>query len=464
MLDFASVADSLLVIMQGLFDGLPHGMSSYVPMSGLNRPIDVAGGEFEIEDAKGNKGIFQGRLYFKWMPSTGMEFEGEYSGSALESDSEGIVQGILRNREMELNAPAFLTRYSPWNTEPTIRGILKGSAIITSAPKLDRLRFCLVNFPKYLGNPIKDCTGLGQRAFLGRMEFSSPDYHCIVDTLPEIFDFAPRANLDEGFLITHVGELKPVRGRFESEEAESLVDMLHQFFGFLAGKRSGPVFPQGFTDKEKTWEQLAAWRLAEWRKVQSWLPESNRLTLDGLFSGFVEKWSAQDWQSPLRTILGWYFEANSPTAANETRAILGQVALEMLAWVEIVERQSLHSHKDFERMSAAGRIRSLLHHLRIPTDLPTHFPELQDVRDRDAFDGPGVITTVRNALVHATEKKRIRIKSITSPRLWQVGQLALQYLELTLLALCGYQGKYARRGWRGWKGEDETIVPWAPVT
>jgi hypothetical protein len=47
-------------------------------------------------------------------------------------------------------------------------------------------------------------------------------------------------------------------------------------------------------------------------------------------------------------------------------------------------------------------------------------------------------------------------------RIRQVDHLALGYLELTLLALCGYNGIHAQRGWRqGWKGQDEATVPWA---
>jgi hypothetical protein len=40
------------------------------------------------------------------------------------------------------------------------------------------------------------------------------------------------------------------------------------------------------------------------------------------------------------------------------------------------------------------------------------------------------------------------------------GQLALQYFELVLLALCGYREKYVKRGFREWRGADECLVPW----
>jgi hypothetical protein len=49
---------------------------------------------------------------------------------------------------------------------------------------------------------------------------------------------------------------------------------------------------------------------------------------------------------------------------------------------------------------------------------------------------------------------------VTGPHLAECSQLALQYVELALLAICDHDGHYARRGWKGWKGDDEVLVPW----
>jgi hypothetical protein len=239
-----------------------------------------------------------------------------------------------------------------------------------------------------------------------------------------------------------------------------MLDVLRLFFGFLRGAWSGPVFPQGFTEHQKSWEQFAAWKVSEAREVSTWFPQRNPLDLNRLFAGFVERHSDPAWQSPLRTALSWYIEANSSGTEHETRLVLGQVALELLAWVELVETRQIHSRSDFKRLSAAGRVRSLLHQLHIPCAIPSHFVELQSLQEGDAFDGPGVVVRQRNALVHAGEKKPATIKTVSGVQWWQAGQLALQYVELSLLALCGYQGKYARRCWRGSKGEDEDFVPW----
>jgi hypothetical protein len=235
--------------------------------------------------------------------------------------------------------------------------------------------------------------------------------------------------------------------------------MLHLFLGLIRGAWAGPVFPQGFREEEKIREQVAAWTVDETRAVPTWFPQRSPIQLGDLFDGFIRKWCDQTWNGVLKTALGWYVASNSSRAPNETRIVMALVALDLLAWVEIVETRNLHSRSDFNALSAAGRLRCLFHRLNIPLDVPEHFTEVQSLREGDARDVPGIIARLRNALVHATENSRDLINALSGVQLWEAGQLALQSIELCLLAVCGYRGRYARRAWRDWKGEDETIVP-----
>ncbi len=209
------------------------------------------------------------------------------------------------------------------------------------------------------------------------------------------------------------------------------------------------------------WRQFAPWTLRRSRPESTWLPSRTRLNLSAAFKGFVQKWHDPAWNEPLRLSIAWYLEANGDGAAKESRIILAQVALELLSWVLLVEAEPLHSYRDFDNLSAAGKIRSLLYNLRVPTTIPGHFQGLLSLRDREVFDGPGVITMVRNRLVHSTEKDRRRISKIDGMQRWECLELALQYLELAILAICGHDGHYAKRGWRGFTGENEARVPWS---
>jgi hypothetical protein len=437
---------------------VPDRIAPYILMDALNQPVDVATGSFKLVIADRVLGTVDGRLYFRWVPSTAMEFDGSYSGAPIDARAEDVT---LRIDELCLSARVLITS-TTWGPGPApIRGVFQKSAKVAARPAFDRLRFCLVNFPDYHGHPVRNETNGSQSFFSGRLQLASPRWLCIVDEIPEVRELRKTAAQDAGFVISHVGELKPLEGHLDEASSQEILDVLHLFFGFLRGAWSGPVFPQGFTEHQKSWEQFAGWKVSEVRAVPTWLPQLNPLDLNRLFAGFAERHSDPAWQSPLRTALSWYIEANSSGTAHETRLVLGQVALELLAWVELVETRQIHNRSAFKSLPAADKVRSLLHLLHIPCDIPSHFVELQSLQEGDAFDGPGVVVRLRNALVHATENSRALIKSVLGAQRWEAGQLALQYVELSLLAICGYQGKYARRCWRGWKGDDEIFVPWS---
>jgi hypothetical protein len=43
----------------------------------------------------------------------------------------------------------------------------------------------------------------------------------------------------------------------------------------------------------------------------------------------------------------------------------------------------------------------------------------------------------------------------------EAAEYGLELLELALLAVLNYRGRYSMRAFRGWKGDDEVLVPWA---
>lgn len=438
--------------------GIPERIDPYILMGALNQPVDLAAGRFELACGEITLGNVEGRLYLRWQPTTAMEFDGEYSGDRIDLSEQNV---ILIVPERGLRAQVIITSAPTLSPSGQVRGVFRRGASVTTGSVIDRIRFCLVNFPEYFGDPIRYKTEHSGKSFTGRLRASSSRFSLIVDAIPEMDGLRKAAARESGFVISHVAKLKPLEGHFDEALAEDALNLMHFFFGFLRGAWSGPVFPQGFTGDKKTWEQLASWRVSEGKEVSTWLPQRHPLELDGLLSGFAECYSDKTRRLPLIRAVGWYIEANSSGSLDVTRLVLGQVALELLAWVEVVETRHLHSRGDFKRLSAAGKMRSLLQHLQIPCDVPPHLGELQNLQGADAFDGPGVLVRLRNALVHAGEKNPARVGPISGTQWWLAGQLALQYVELSLLALCGYQGTYARRGWRGWKGDDEVQVPWA---
>lgn len=439
-------------------EALPIRMTPHILMGALSEPVTIARGVFAVRVDDGTTGTLEGDLQFRWSPSTAVEIAGTYDGPEIHPETDSVHVAI---DTLCVEVPALVASMQIGHAPSALRLILPTATASVRAVPIQRVRFHLVNFPEYIGAPIRYESGKSSGFSKGRLEFESHGLQCVVDEIPEVRELRRSAHRDAGYIISHTAELRGLDRHRDARNVNDWLDMLHLFFGLIRGAWAGPVFPQGFHEEEKIWDQVAAWTVDETREVPTWLPQRSPIQFGDLFDGFIQKWCDQAWNGVLKTAIGWYVASNSSRAPNETRIVMALIALELLAWVELVETRNLCSRSDFKGLSAAERLRCLFHHLNIPLDVPGHFTEVQSLREGDACDVPGIIARLRNALVHATENSRDLINSLSGAQLWEAGQLAVQSIELCLLALCGYRGRYARRAWRGWKGEDEAIVPWA---
>jgi len=435
------------------FGSLPRSIEPYVFLNEISEPVSVLPGPFRLKGP--GEGTLDSPLVFHWLPSPVVAFEGPYSGPAIDLD----VDYSLVSDEPPLEVPVLITRATLGACQ-RVRGILQG-ALNLGDQRFESVRLCLANFTDYFGQNVRYQRGSSVGGRTGRLSASSDIGELRLDEIPVDAELRKIVRQEAGFVISHVGQWLPPAGGMTVADAESALNMLRVWFGLLNGAWSGPLFPEGLVGGQIAWRQIAAWRLGDGRHVTSWMPRKHRLELSAMLTGFVRLWHDANWRAPLKSAVSWLVEANSSSTGLESRIILAQVALELLSWVELVETHRLHSRADFGRLSAAGRIRSLLQHAGVPAAVPDHFDRLRDLLQDDAFDGPGIVTRIRNAVVHATEHNRAVVDSLDGQTLYECGQLALQYVELALLAACGYRGHYARRSWKGWKGSDEVLVPWA---
>ena len=437
---------------------LPRQMSPYITMTRLDEPVLVTKGPFRL--AGHGEGTLESDLSFHWLSTPRFQFEGSYSASHISLDPQVWTLEAVGSMDFTASAHILETTHGPDSAR--VRGVVTGDWAVGVEP-FDVMRFSLLNFPDYIGAPVRHGPPEAEGWVRGRLETSTEGDRCRIDPIADVAELRKQSAREPGFVISHVGEWVPSSGSLTASEALKTLEMLHFWFGFLKGDWAGPVFPQGLVGGEVVWRHFAPWKLGESRSVSTWLPERTPIDddLGDLFSGFVQRWRDPAWKNPLLSAISWFVEANARRSALEVKTILCQVALELLAWVHMVETQRLHSRADFAKISAAGRIRALLHHIHVPTEIPTYATNLGAVADDEAFDGPGVITRIRNALVHATEKNRDKTKQLGGTHFLECSQLALRYLELAILGVCAHSGRYAQRGFKGWKGDDEIVVPWA---
>jgi hypothetical protein len=169
------------------------------------------------------------------------------------------------------------------------------------------------------------------------------------------------------------------------------------------------------------------------------------------------------WKEAAKMAVYWYVE--SQEVGSDSALIVIQAAFELLSWTWFVEDRKKYSRRDFNRLPTAVKLRLLLESAEIPTTIQSSLQELDaHAKSRGWADGPEALVGIRNALVHPTVRNVARIAATSAYSLFEASQLALWYLELILLYLFGFQGKYANRlVMNGWKGEEVSPVPWQSI-
>jgi hypothetical protein len=112
--------------------------------------------------------------------------------------------------------------------------------------------------------------------------------------------------------------------------------------------------------------------------------------------------------------------------------------------------------KGFKDLLASDKFRIIFSSLGIPLEIPKETPEIDKLaKNFNWLDAPHALTEIRNSLVHPEHKKRGQIDSAY----YEAWNLGLWYLEMGLLAVCGYSGTYGNRLKQRYVGQVEN-VPW----
>jgi hypothetical protein len=168
-------------------------------------------------------------------------------------------------------------------------------------------------------------------------------------------------------------------------------------------------------------------------------------------------WLNENWGEALWEAIYWYLIANDSRRGIEPGIILAQAAIERLSYELAVKDRRLLGKEGFKKLQASDKFRVLFSSLGIPIDINAETPELQKLSSQKGWvDAPHALTEIRNAIVHPEHKDREQLGSAY----FEAWNLGLWYLEMCILAICGYSGTYGNRLKRGrWIGEVED-VPW----
>ena len=163
------------------------------------------------------------------------------------------------------------------------------------------------------------------------------------------------------------------------------------------------------------------------------------------------------WSKTIHAAIYWYLKANDDSRGIDAGVILAQAAFERLAYTYLVLDKGLLSRRQFgKKNTAAGNFEKLFDQLGIPTALPHACVQLKRISAMREFsekwaDLPKAITSIRNFLVHPKTKDEQHYFDAMVDT-WRASTWCL---ELAILGVIGYRGKY----WNRIEGRVET-VPW----
>lgn len=266
-----------------------------------------------------------------------------------------------------------------------------------------------------------------------------------------------RIRSEGGCYLTHVAKLERKDGKpFSGEEAREQRLLLANFLSFTKGGRCSTSCEVGFDAAgKKTWETFASPYVSN--PPYSWFTPFKASQAEVLFPLFVKRWQqSEEWKDCLRSAIYWYAQANTNGSSPgiDAAIILAQSALERLAHHHLVVDRKMISLEGLDRLKASDRLRLLFSSLNLPVGISAATLDIQKAAPSCKWvDAPHALTDIRNELVHPASKKQVSDCFIDG---WK---LSLWYLELSVLALCGYNDTYTSRLTAKYVTQSER-VPW----
>lgn len=297
----------------------------------------------------------------------------------------------------------------------------------------------------------------------GRFQMECDGWLVTVAELERTEELVNRLSDTGGYAITHVGEVQRSDGRtFSTTQLDDLLACVGDFFSMVLGRWSRPSLTVGFDSAgNRVFEQwgLHQTTMGHYVGGNSFFDRQHDEIFEALFPAFWRLWNDPLWATPLKKAIYWYIGANNVGfGVNVDSALLfSQAALELLSWTYCVLDRKAVSEKAFAPrggLTASDKLTLLTSLLGISNSLPIELKALDARPGQRWSDSMHAITDLRNGLVHPKENDHI-----AEDAYHQAWKLSLWYLDLILLRLLKYEGKYSNRLKVRFVGQIED-VPW----
>lgn len=432
-----------------------------------NKPFVIYEGEFVLDS--GDR-IFHitGTILFDWFPNIRVHFIG--TTQAYSSEIEGYPFKTNENRIIINNYEFGIVIITKVLIQANYGDVILHGKLISQSilgnkeSKVQRVLFAIPNLISLSGNALQKQTKGPHYAYRGRIFLENEKFAISLDRDPTFSKLNDYLEEKGGYGITYNGELKFKDRDRSHKDIYNILECLNHFLSFINGRRVSALFIHGIENEVPIWIDYTHYECDIYKNVHIW-PVSN--SIDGLsevWVSFYKMWQNKDDQYFLKYATHWYMEANGLSGYSEGSIIMAQTALELIYNWWIIENKKLIRGRDTEILSASNKIRMIISQLNIDFAIPENLKNLieyQKENPQSIIDGPEAIIFIRNGIVHSQESKRSKLSKIKKDVKFEVLQLSLWYIELSLLSILGYSGYYTNRCLApGFPNEVEKIVPW----
>lgn len=326
---------------------------------------------------------------------------------------------------------------------------------------MNRVVFHLFNFPEFIGTRGSTEIDGSATCSIWHIDLEYDGWEIELKSLTSTSQNTKKIKSEGGYYLTHVGCVrKKDASEFTGKEANEILGAIRYFLSFSIGCWCNPVCNVGFDKNEaRVWESWTSPKGGR-KTATSWFDHHHGEQLAELFPLFMKKWTDNTWHDTLGEIIYLYLSANDSSRGIDIGIIVAQAALERFSFEYSVNDRQLISSEGFKKLWASDQYRLLFSSLHLPLVIPNETDRLLAQSKQNNckwLDSPMALTEIRNSLVHPDPTKRGKAKNDAIYDAWK---LSLWYIELGILAICGYNGSYGNRlQQQRWVGQVDQ-VPW----
>ncbi|GKV70575.1 hypothetical protein NCCP2716_30730 [Sporosarcina sp. NCCP-2716] len=411
----------------------PHTIAiPQVIENGLSSKI-IYKGPFTLK-SNGRLIELEGTISYLTNPRPEVCFVGKVLNGSLNSlfSAEYLELTTPTDIKGSFNLTSINPSYSRIGSSTEIKGELQYELKMSKQSQYSEINFSLVNFINNYGLAYS----FNNRILAGRVELQYKNYLVVIDKVPDSKKIYENLKEQNGFAITHIGQIKRLDGKeFELEEIERFLEKIVWILSFVAGRRVD--INHLYTDLEGY--NAICYRIpsiSSWKNIVNWYPRNSRDSLEKVLYCLLELMEDDYWEKQLPRILSYYFDGFGSSYI-DNKIIIIQAGLETLAWAYLVETKEVLSKNKYNALgSAASKMERLLKELKIDFR-GDDIPGIQEMK-LNSKSGPQFLSTIRNDIVHPERKKT----KLNDEQLYFTWRMGIVYFELALLAIGGYEGEY----------------------